>query len=260
MRVIFFGDNINEVIEYINSKYKGKLKIEIITMSKQINLEANIQVFEDIDRLKDYIKTLLDEEVVFIIDNNYKEVIESLFTIKDNIFNLGVFRIENTHHNIYTLSQKKKDKYLYLQKKRCIEKCGKVMMNAGIKKLNIKLINNYINKSNNLEANIIRLLIDNKININMLEASNINELLDEKNSNSIYYNNINMLMFNSFEMQSFFLQISKRLLCDEMGEAVIYNKCMFHFYNKNDSFSSIYYVLNSLIKSRNTNLKKAIKN
>lgn len=260
MRFFLLGENINEITEEINNKYRGKLKIEIITTNKYSNLEENIQVFENVDNLKEYIKTLLDEEVVFIIDNSYREVIENLFTIKDNIFNLGVFRIINTHHNIYTLSQKKKDKYLYLQKKRCIEKCGKVMMNAGIKKLNIKLINNDINKSNNLEANIIRLLIDNKININMLEASNISELLDEKNSNSIYYNNINMLMFNSFEMQSFFLQISKRLLCDDMAEAIIYNKCMFYFYNENDSFSSIYYVLNSLIKSKNINLKKAIKN
>lgn len=230
MRIVVLGNNNELLVKQINQRF-GK----IVDISA---IETNYDV---------YLKENCDEEIIYIVSDEIQEIINNYFILPDNLFYLNIYHVPKLNHNIYSISQKGKDRYLYLQKKRCIEKCGNIMKEVGIKKLYIKLISNHVDKTESLEANIIRLLIDNKLDISMLEASSISDLLDEDNGESLYNGLVNMIIFNSYEIQSFFTQISEKVLCDLVGGVRVYNKSFILNIDKNYDINTILYMINSLV-------------
>ena len=173
---------INDIsyINYINSKHKNKLEIEVLNIYDSEEMSFNNRIFHNIEDLIDYwFNNSKNDDFTYM---NIEIVDILLKKCKNNDISY-ISKLSSGKIKHYIINEKSNYRYVYYQKKNCIKKLCEFLKNKNIKKHDIFMACHKINEEIIKESNILNLLCGdefNALNIEPLEFENLFKIIYEK--------------------------------------------------------------------------------
>lgn len=231
--------------------YEAKL-LKAVSSAKKINLgdftlvgnkkriyetcfrnKIDCQEFEIIDcneerDIIDFSKKYLLKEVSYVIMGNISYYYQKqLYSIKDNDdFNyINIIDFPLINHFLFISNFSHKERVDFEDKKRSIIKAYSFMNRLGIRRANAALVTSVKTKAEVLESNIIKMILrdSNYRMINILDSYKLYDLFEQNSLVNVYKNNINLLIFKTFESSNTFLETLNVLGNCKIGSVLEYN-------------------------------------
>ena len=207
-------------------------------------------------------KYLLKEAAYVVLGNISYLYQKQLYSLKDNEdFNyISIIDLPLVDHFLFISNFPYKTRVDFNDKKNVITNTYSFMNKLGIKRTNAAIVTNVRTKADALETNIIKMNLknENQKMINILDSYKLFDLFEKNSLVNIYKNNINLLVFRSFEESSTFLETLNVLGNCKIASIMLFNNNYIIDTNdiKNDHnilFSML--VLLKVLKNQETLLK-----
>ena len=231
--------------------YEGKL-LKAVSSAKKINLgdftlignkkkiyetcfrnKIDCQEFEIIDcdeerDIIDFTKKYLLKEVAYVIIGNISYYYQKqLYSIKENDdFNyINIIDFPLINHFLFVSNFSHRERVDFEDKKKSIIKAYNFMNKLGIKRANAALVTSIKTKAEVLESNIIKMILKdcNYRMINIVDSYKLYDLFEQNSLVNVYKNNINLLIFKTFESSNTFLETLNVLGTCKIGSILTYN-------------------------------------
>ena len=238
-----------EILEI--APYEAKL-LKAVTSAKKINLgdftlignkkkiyetcfrnKIDCQEFEIIDcdeerDIIDFTKKYLLKEVAYVIIGNISYYYQKqLYSIKENDdFNyINIIDFPLINHFLFVSNFSHRERVDFEDKKKTIMKAYNFMNKLGIKRANAALVTSIKTKAEVLESNIIKMILKdcNYRMINIVDSYKLYDLFEQNSLVNVYKNNINLLIFKTFESSNTFLETLNVLGTCKIGSILTYN-------------------------------------
>lgn len=211
----------------------------------------------------DFTKKYLLKEAAYVVLGNISYLYQKqLYSLKDNEdFNyISIIDLPLVDHFLFISNFPYKTRVDFNDKKNVITNTYSFMNKLGIKRTNAAIVTNVRTKADALETNIIKMNLknENQKMINILDSYKLFDLFEKNSLVNIYKNNINLLVFRSFEESSTFLETLNVLGNCKIASIMLFNNNYIIDTNdiKNDHnilFSML--VLLKVLKNQETLLK-----
>ena len=231
--------------------YEDKL-LKAVSSAKKINLgdftlignkkkiyetcfrnKIDCQEFEIIDcdeerDIIDFTKKYLLKEVAYVIIGNISYYYQKqLYSIKENDdFNyINIIDFPLINHFLFVSNFSHRERVDFEDKKKSIIKAYNFMNKLGIKRANAALVTSIKTKAEVLESNIIKMILKdcNYRMINIVDSYKLYDLFEQNSLVNVYKNNINLLIFKTFESSNTFLETLNVLGTCKIGSILTYN-------------------------------------
>lgn len=231
--------------------YEAKL-LKAVSSAKKINLgdftlignkkkiyetcfrnKIDCQEFEIIDcneerDIIDFTKKYLLKEVAYVIIGNISYYYQKqLYSIKENDdFNyINIIDFPLINHFLFVSNFSHRERVDFEDKKKSIIKAYNFMNKLGIKRANAALVTSIKTKAEVLESNIIKMILKdcNYRMINIVDSYKLYDLFEQNSLVNVYKNNINLLIFKTFESSNTFLETLNVLGTCKIGSILTYN-------------------------------------
>lgn len=231
--------------------YEAKL-LKAVSSAKKINLgdftlignkkkiyetcfrnKIDCQEFEIIDcneerDIIDFTKKYLLKEVAYVIMGNISYYYQKqLYSIKENDdFNyINIIDFPLINHFLFVSNFSHRERVDFEDKKKSIIKAYNFMNKLGIKRANAALVTSIKTKAEVLESNIIKMILKdcNYRMINIVDSYKLYDLFEQNSLVNVYKNNINLLIFKTFESSNTFLETLNVLGTCKIGSILTYN-------------------------------------
>ena len=231
--------------------YEAKL-LKAVSSAKKINLgdftlignkkkiyetcfrnKIDCQEFEIIDcdeerDIIDFTKKYLLKEVAYVIIGNISYYYQKqLYSIKENDdFNyINIIDFPLINHFLFVSNFSHRERVDFEDKKKSIIKAYNFMNKLGIKRANAALVTSIKTKAEVLESYIINMILKdcNYRMINIVDSYKLYDLFEQNSLVNVYKNNINLLIFKTFESSNTFLETLNVLGTCKIGSILTYN-------------------------------------
>ena len=231
--------------------YEAKL-LKAVSSAKKINLgdftlignkkkiyetcfrnKIDCQEFEIIDcdeerDIIDFTKKYLLKEVAYVIIGNISYYYQKqLYSIKENDdFNyINIIDFPLINHFLFVSNFSHRERVDFEDKKKSIIKAYNFMNKLGIKRANAALVTSIKTKAEVLESNIIKMILKdcNYRMINIVDSYKLYDVFEQNSLVNVYKNNINLLIFKTFESSNTFLETLNVLGTCKIGSILTYN-------------------------------------
>ncbi len=176
----------------------------------------------------DFTKKYLLKEVAYVIIGNISYYYQKqLYSIKENDdFNyINIIDFPLINHFLFVSNFSHRERVDFEDKKKSIIKAYNFMNKLGIKRANAALVTSIKTKAEVLESNIIKMILKdcNYRMINIVDSYKLYDLFEQNSLVNVYKNNINLLIFKTFESSNTFLETLNVLGTCKIGSILTYN-------------------------------------
>ncbi len=168
------------------------------------------------------------KEVAYVIIGNISYYYQKqLYSIKENDdFNyINIIDFPLINHFLFVSNFSHRERVDFEDKKKSIIKAYNFMNKLGIKRANAALVTSIKTKAEVLESNIIKMILKdcNYRMINIVDSYKLYDLFEQNSLVNVYKNNINLLIFKTFESSNTFLETLNVLGTCKIGSILTYN-------------------------------------
>lgn len=248
MEILVLAPYEAKLLKAVSSAKKINLGIFTIIGNKKTIYEVcfrnkiDCHEFEIIDCAEekdiiDFTKKYLLKDIAYVIIGNISYYYQKkLYSVKEkddfNYINIIDFPLINHFHFVSNFSHK--EHVDFEDKKKAIIKAYSFMNKLGIKRANAALVTSIKTKAEILESNIIKMILKdcNYKTINILDSYKLYDLFEQNSLVNVYKNNINLLIFKTFESSNTFLETLNVLGTCKIASIMTYNN--FYLIDSND--------------------------